>query len=187
MSPFTPSGERARWRILYDLLRECEIGDLLTYDDMATALDLEPVKDRHTIQLAMRRAAAELETVDKRVVDAVQNVGYRVIEPAEQLGLARRHQRKSNRSLARGRSKAVNVDYNLIPADARRAFEVVAAAFAMQQEFNRRLDIRQRNLERAIESVTQQAGERQERTDAELAALRERLERLEKRRTSGDG
>lgn len=185
MSPFTPAGERARWRIIYDHIRGREIGDVITYDELAEALDLEPVKDRHTIQLAMRRAAAELETADKRVVDAVPNVGYRIIEPEGQLVLARRHQRKSNRSLARGRSKAENVDFNLIPAETRKAFEVVVSAIAMQQDFNRRLDIRQRNLEQALDSVTKQTGEDRERTDAELAELRARLERLEQKRTSG--
>lgn len=185
MSPFKPAGDQARWLVLYGLLRVLDVGDVLTYDEMGTALELDPVKDRHVMQLAMRRAALELERVDKRVADARRNVGYRIVEPPEQLGIARRHQRKAGRSLARGQGKAANVDFNLIDTETRRAFELVASAFAAQLDFNRRMDVRQANLERAVEAVTKDAGSRIARTDAELVELRERLARLEEQRTSG--
>lgn len=182
MSPFQPVGERARWATIYDLLCKVEVGGVLTYVDMAAALNLDADIDRHTLQLAMRRAAQELEEVDKKVADSVRNIGYRIVEPPEQLGLARRHQRKAGRSLRRGQSKAVNVDFNAVDAETRKAFEIVAAAFAVQMDFNRRLDVRQRNLEKAVEAVTRQTTVQQERTDAELVELRGRLARLEQQR-----
>lgn len=175
MRPFQPVGSRARWRVLYDLLRPLRVGDLLTYDQMAAALELDPEADRHTIQLAMRRAARELETVNKHTVDVVVNKGYRVVEPEQQLGLARRHQRKASKSLVRGQSKVVNVDFNLIDPETRKAFEVMAGAFAAQLDFNRRMDVRQANLEKAVDAVAGQA----DRTDEEIAELRARLRRLE--------
>lgn len=184
MAAFQPAGDRARWRVIYDLLRKREIGDLLSYDEMAAALDLDAVKDRTTIQLAMRRAARELESVDKRAADVVANEGYRIVEPGEHASLARRHQRKANRSLARGQSKVVNVDFNLIDAETRKAFEVMASAFAAQIAFNRRMDVRQANLERAVETVTRRSEEHAQRTEQEIEALRERLRRLEEK-TSG--
>jgi hypothetical protein len=184
MSPFTPKGERARWQVLYDLLRDLPVGDTLTYKRMGVALALDPELDRHTMQLAMRRAARELEKVDKRAVDSITNVGYRIVEPEQHAGLAKRHQRKSHRSLERGQSKVVNVDFNGMEPDTRRAIELMASAFASQLEFNRRMDVRQANLERAVEAVSSQADERAGRTEAELAELRERLRRLEEK-TSG--
>jgi hypothetical protein len=179
MAAFRPLGDRARWRTLYGLLRERDIGDVLTYDAMADALELDAKADRHTMQMAMRRAARELETVDKRAVEPVLNIGYRIVEPAVHIELARRHQRKANTSLARGQSKVVNVDFNQLDPETCRAFEIVAAAFAAQIDFNRRMDVRQQHLERAVESVTQRSA----RTEEELAALRDRLRRLEE--TSG--
>lgn len=179
MSPFQPSGDLARWRVLYGLLRPLDVGHVLTYEAMAAALDLEPVKDRTTIQLAMRRAARELETEDGRAVDAVPNVGYRVARPPEQVDLARRHQRKAGRSLARGHSKVANIDYNGMDPDLRRVAEATAKILAAQMDFNRRMNVRASNLERAIEEVKGQASERAQRTEEELAALRERLARLE--------
>lgn len=184
MSPFQPSGAQARWRVIYGLLRELDVGDMLSYDDMAHALDLDPVKDRTTIQLAMRRAARELETADKHAVDVVVNEGYRIVEPVEHADLARRHQKKANKSLVRGRSKVDNVDFNGMEPNARKAIELMAAAFAAQIDFNRRMDVRQANLEKAVEAVTKQSAENKQRTDEEIAELRARLRRLEER-TSG--
>lgn len=176
MSPFEPSGDVARWRVLYALLADLTIGDVLTYETMAESLELDPVQDRHTIQVAMRRAGKELEHADKRAVEAVQNTGYRIVEPEEHLRLARGQQRRSTRALARGHSKVVNVDLSNVDPEVRNAFQVVASAFAMQMEFNRRTDIRQKRLEDALETVR----EKSTRTDEEVAQLRARLERLEK-------
>ena len=175
MSPFEPAGETARWRVIYELLAECDVDEVVTYEQMGEALQLDPVGDRHSIQLAMRRASIELEKVNKRATEAVVNVGYRVVEPEEHLRLAKGQQRRSSKALARGHSKVVNVDLTGVDPEVRKAFQVVASAFAMQMEFNRRTDIRQKKLEDALETVR----EKSTRTDEEVAELRARLERLE--------
>ena len=184
MSPFQPAGERARWRVIYDLLREAKVGEVITYREMAEALDLDAKRDRTKVQLAMRRAAKELETVDRHAVDPIANEGYRIVEPEQHLDLARKHQKKAGKSLQRGHSKVVNVDFNGMEPDVRKAFEVVAGAFAAQIDFNRRLSVRQDQLEKAVDAVTQQTDAQRQRTDEELEALRERLRRLEEK-TSG--
>lgn len=178
MSPFTPAGDQARWRTLYDLLTKASVGQVVSYEEMGAALDLDPDGDRHAIQMALRRAANEYEKVDSRALDVVPNEGYRVVEPGEHLVLARRHQQKAGKSLDRGRSKVEHVDLSGVDLDMRRAFEVVAQAFALQADFNRRLDIRQKKLEQQV-AVAQSA---QAHTSEEIAKLRERLERLEAER-----
>lgn len=176
MSPFEPHGERARWRIVYeDLLSDRDENHVVTYEQLADALDMDAEADRHTIQMAVRRAAKELEEVDKQALDAIPNVGYRIVYALEHMGLARRQQRRSHRALASGKSKVVNVDLTGLEPEARKAFEIMAQAFALQMDFNRRIDVRQKNLEQATKAVT----ERQARTEEELAELRERLARLE--------
>lgn len=184
MSPFVSAGDQARWRTLYQRLRKLLVGDVLTYDEMGALLQLDPMTDRHTMQMAMRRAARELEEVDKHAVDSVLNVGYRIVEAADHVMLAKRHQRKAGKSLVRSHSKVVNVDLNNTSPELRHVIEVGAAAIAAQLDFNRRMDLRQSNLERAVQAVASKT----DRTDEELAALRERLARLEQqRRTGTDG
>lgn len=175
MSPFTPRGTRARWRIIYDLLCAAKVDDIVTYEQLAEALELDPDSDRHTVQMAVRRAAQEHEQADKRALDVVPNVGYRIVRAPEHLTLARRHQKRSSRALVRGHSKAVNVDLSNVDDATRHALEMVARAFSMQMDFNRRFDVRQKRLEDAVSAVN----ERTERTEAEMTELRARLERLE--------
>lgn len=175
MAAFQPSGEQARWRTLYDLLQSTPVDGMLTYKRMAEALDLHPEDDRHAIQMAMRRAARELEEHDKHAVDVVPNHGYRVVKAPEHMMLAKRQQRRSSRALKRGHSKVTNVDLSQLDPDTRQAFEVVARAFAAQMDINRRLDIGQRRLKESLDSMTQ----RQDRSDEEIRRLRERLDRLE--------
>jgi len=182
VSPFQPIGDRARWRVIYDLLRDTPVGGVLRYEDMGTALGLDPETDRHVIQMAMRRAAREHEVCDKRTVESVANEGYRIVQTPEKLRLAERDRRKSGRSLARGSSKVVNVDLSGVEPETRHAFEVVARAFAMQMEFNRRFDVRQKRLEKAVDDMsqrTERTEERTERTEEEIADLKARLARLE--------
>lgn len=183
MSPFEPKGETARWRLLYQLLSSTPIDGILYYEDMGDVLNLDPEEDRHTIQVAMRRAASELEKVEKHAVEAVKNVGYRVVEPEEHLRLARQQQRRSSKALVRGHSKVINVDLSNVDPEVRQAFQVVASAFAMQMDFNRRTDIRQKKLEDALDGVR----ELSTKTDEEVSELRARLERLEQERKDEGG
>lgn len=177
MTPFEPRGKGgiARWRIVYDLLCAAAVDDIVTYDQMAQALDLDPIADRHRIQSAMARAATKHEREDKRAVTPMAGMGYRVVAAPEQLAQARHHQRRSTRQLERGQSKVVNVDLSGVNPDVRHAFEVVGQAFAMQLDFNRRFDVRQQRLEQALDATRDQAI----RTEQEVEDLRARLERLE--------
>lgn len=175
MSDFKPIGDRARWLDIYDLLRAAQINEVVTYESMAEAIGLDPDKDRTTIQGVVRRAAKEYEQVDKRAIVAVANEGYRVVEPQEHLGLARRHQKRSSRSLTRGHSKAVNVDLSKIDPETRKALDVVANVIAMQQDFARRAEAKLSSHDRAIKSLV----EAKERTDSERDEFRARLEKLE--------
>lgn len=175
MPPFQPIGTEARWRIVYDLLAAANTGEVVTYDELAQALDLDPETGRPAIQAAMRRAAKHHERTDKRAVDAVPNKGYRVVEAPEHLQLARRYQKRSTNALASGHSKAVNVDMAGLEPDVRHAFEVVAQAFSMQMDFNRRFDTRQAHLERTVAKIVDQ----ESRSQREIDELKARLERLE--------
>ena len=178
MSPdhFKPVGERARWRVLYDLLQSMPAGDVLTYKDMADELGLDPDTDRQTMRSAMSRAAKEHQRVDKRSVEAVTNEGYRVVEPERHLDLAAQHQQRASSQLDKGRARVEHTDLNKLDPAMRNLFENVVHAFAMQQEQIQRLDIKNEHLQRAISSVDQKA----ERTDADVAGIEERLRRLER-------
>jgi hypothetical protein len=178
-APFEPIGGQARWKTAYELLATTPMDGIVTYTELGDALGLDPDDDRSTIQQAVHRAAKQHEEDDKRAIDVIPGKGYRIVEPAEHLTLARRHQRKAGRSLVRGHSKAVNVDLNGVEPEVRRALEVVAQAFSMQMDFNRRFDVRQARLEQAVRDITDAQAMDRKRTEEEVAELKERLARLE--------
>ncbi len=140
---FKPINERARWRMIYDLFRQSQTGEIVTYEQMGSALGLDPVIHRHQLQMAARRAGLELEKVDKRAVDAKQGVGYRIVEPTEILGLGRRRNRKAGTQIDRGAIVTQAVDLNLIDQQNRNALEMLARGFAVQAEINKRVLTRQ--------------------------------------------
>lgn len=176
MNAFQPTGGTARWRLLYSMLAPCAPGDVLTYADMCEELGV-PESSRHIVQSAIRRAAKEFEERDRHALESVPNVGYRVVEAQEHVTLAREQQQRAGRALQRGHSKVTNVDLSGLDTEARRAVLVIAQALSMQIDFNRRLDVRQKDLERQTELIT----ERTDRTEEEITELKERLARLEYR------
>lgn len=175
MGNFRPAGDKARWKYLYELLLKTKDDGILTYQEMAAALDLDAEADLASIRVALYRAAKEHEEVDKRALEVVPNKGYRVVAPKEHLELARKQHTRSSRALAKGQSKVVNVNMANMDPETRRAFEVVAQGFAAQMDFNRRAEERLFNQER----ITQELVQATERTDAEREEIKERLARLE--------
>lgn len=177
MSPFVPAGDQARWRTIYALLTPLKVDDVITYRALGDALGLHPDEDRHSIQMSMRRAARELEEFDKRALDVVPNVGYRVVPAPEHLVLAKRQQRRAGKALQRGHSKVVNVDLNGMEPVVANAMQVMAQAFSIQMDLNRRFNARQDKLEAAVIEISG----RSEKSESEVADLRRRLEELERK------
>ena len=155
---------------------------VITYEQLADAIDLDPVDDRAVIRKEVHRAARHHEEQDKRAIEAVAGEGYRPVDPSGSLVLARKQQKKSGRALQRGHSKSVNVDLNGVDPQVRAALETIGKAFVLQMDFNRRFEGKQARMEQAIRDITEtqaQASEKQARTEREVTELRERLARLE--------
>lgn len=178
MSLFKPLGPVARWRVLYEeLLVPAAVGDVITYEAMGEILDLDPHREVHKIRSALNRAAAEYEDENGHALESLSRRGYRVVEPSGHITLAHRQQRRATRALSRGHSLATCADLSNADPAVKRALDTIAQAFSLQMEINRRYDVRQKRLEEAMSTVQKD----QERTDAELARLRERLRQVEDR------
>jgi DNA-binding GntR family transcriptional regulator len=177
VSPFEPLGEQARWRILYAELLKLEPGQMISYADMAACLGMADPEDRHLVQMATRRAGQELEKTEKHAIQAVRGQGYMVVKAEQHFELARIHQAKSVRSVKRAKSKTDNVDFNDLSPDLVALAQATSNALSLQLEYIRRLDVRQTKLAESLNQVAT----KQERTDEELAELRNRLAALERR------
>lgn len=174
---FEPMGERARWRLCYDVLAGQEPDTVITYDQFAVVLDQGVTREK--IQNAVRRAGLELLSAESKALDPVPNVGYRIVHAEEHMQLAHRQQTRSRRALQRGHDTLDYTDLNQITDPTiRRTFQVATQALAATIVMVRRLDLRHTRL---AERVHEFEG-RSNRTEAEVAALRERLAKLETER-----
>lgn len=187
--PFEPVGDVARWRLVFDLLvatlAESGVDFVVTYKDMAEALDLDPDVDRRTIQGVMPRAAKEFLEVHKHAMKAVPNQGYRIVKPAEHLGLAQERSSRATRHMVKADSVVTNVDFNGMESEVRRSFEVIGRVVRFQMGMMRQLDIRQRDVDERLAAVQAnvQRTERDVQTHSERLAW---LEEQERRRMGGD-
>lgn len=172
MSKFAPVGEKSRKDYALEVLREHNVGDVVTYEVLEGRVGSE---DRPVIQAAVRDAAKDFLRFDQHAVEAVPNIGYRIVEPDGHVRLAEKQRKRSVRSLRRGSSLVSSVDFNGMTPDARKLAEGMALGFAHLLEANARMDARVRSVERATDAVA----EKQDRTDVEVAELRARLARLE--------
>lgn len=149
--PFVPVGAVARWRVVYDLLRPLKFGEVLTYEAIADALELDADTDRHVIQMASRRALRELLNIDHRGSKAVTNVGYRIAKPEEHVTLAKDRNKRAGRQISTGHIVATKVDLNGMAPESRAALEMLAKGFARQGEINRRVLAKQDQHSEAID------------------------------------
>ena len=172
MNLFKPVGEKSRKDFALEVLREHSVGDVVPY---ATFGDRLGDDARRVIQAAVRDAGKDFLKLDGHAIEAVPNVGYRVVEPDGHVRLAEKQRKRSVRSLRRGSSLVSSVDYNGMSAESRRLAEGMAMGFAHLLEQNARMDARVRSVEVVADAVA----EKQDRTDSEVAELRARLSRLE--------
>ncbi|MFT4126261.1 MAG: hypothetical protein QM662_08535 [Gordonia sp. (in: high G+C Gram-positive bacteria)] len=175
-TPFEPAGVRSRKEILVDLFGERDEDSVVTYAEIAEAIGIE---DRPTCQRAVNGAKSSVERVHNKALDAVTNVGYRIVRAGEHLQLAQRHQKRGRSQLRRSQSKVVHVDMSRLTDGERAAVTLAATSIGLQMEYMRRNDIRSGRIEEAVAAVQDST----ERSESEIAELKERLARLEQETT----
>jgi hypothetical protein len=165
-----------RARTIYDtLMADVGVGELISYEAAGQALGLDPVADRTIIQQAARQAGKWLLEEQQRAIDVVPGVGYRVVQASEHLTLARRHQRKSQRALRRGRASLDHVRRDELDAFQLRLVDSAVVQTQLQLEMYTRFKRDQKRLEKGLEVQA----DRSDRTEAQVKVLHDRIARLE--------
>lgn len=174
MTGFVPLGEMSRRDLVLKQLSVADYDEIVSYESLAAILD---GVDRTIVQVAVNAAKPVLEKEHRKAVVAVPNTGYRVVQPGEHIGLAVAHQKKSRRSLKRSHSKVTHVELSKLTEGERTAVTLAATSLALQIDYIRRNDLRVARQEKALEAVTSVS----DRTAEEVAELRSRLDRLERK------
>lgn len=170
-APFAPKRERPAWEYVYDLLSPLDVGDLVTHDEIAKALDL--TREEFATQRGPFYKAANVWGAErKRALRSIPGEGYRVVDAPEHEQLAKAHHRKSRRSLARGRKVLTNTDRSRLDDEQKVRFDALEANIARQEDMIRRLDSRTTKVEKAVAAAKQQHTVTEERVAALEDALR---------------
>lgn len=173
-APFTPKRERPAWEYVYDLLQPLDVGDLVTHDEIAKALDLTR-QEFATQRSGFYKAANVWGAERKRALRSVPGEGYRVVDAPEHEQLSKAHHRKSRRSLSRGRKVLANTDRTRLDAEQKARFDALESNIARQEDMIRRLDTRTTKVEKAVADV----GRKHSATEEEVASVRQQVAALE--------
>lgn len=152
---FEPIQEKARWVMVYDHIKDKQVGDFITYAEIATVLSLntDSYKEMQILQNSVGRARKEFLREKLRALETVKGFGYSVVETTEQMRLSANHQKKSMRSLKKSRDHVAYVDRNRLDDDTARRFENAERAVDSVIRFNRQMDIRKERTQTALSSV----------------------------------
>lgn len=103
MAPFQPKAGEAAWKTIYHHLAGLKVDDILTHQRLK---DLVP----HIVgpESALHRAIEELQDKDKRTVDNIRGVGWRIVHAREHAGIAKRGREQAARQLDRSRDIVAN-------------------------------------------------------------------------------
>lgn len=97
MTPqFTPKGEKPEWLMIYDeLLDDADSGRIISYAELDTLLG----RDFKSNRTPLYRARTELGDRRKHWLEAVPQIGYRIIDAAEHVRISTSHKRRGRRQL----------------------------------------------------------------------------------------
>lgn len=137
--PFKPKGDTAQWRIVYDLFTRTPVDQILTYESLGEALDIDPVTGRARIQAAARAASKHLLAQDNRAVEVITDTGYRLVHASRQIPLAGKHVTKASNALDRGRSLTSHVRLDELSETERQVVHSMSIGFSQVAEWARQI------------------------------------------------
>lgn len=121
MSPFKPKGDRSMRVVVAEIVANTEPGNLITYEVLAEALDLDEEKERDQIRQAVSAARQTVLRDHNKALVAIRGEGYRVALAREFAGLAQGHRQKADRQMTKALDIVKHVDENqLSPAELQR-------------------------------------------------------------------
>lgn len=150
MSPFRPKGDRSLRVIVAEMVAERSPGDLITYDELGKALDLDPDERRDQIRQAVSAARPVILADHKRALIAERGKGYRIAFAGEFAGLAQGHRRKADRQMGKALDIVKNVNERELSPDELKRHRAVAMIITNLHSRMTSAETRLQQLEEAV-------------------------------------
>ena len=110
---FKPKNVVAYWKMLYDIIVDRKLGDLVTYDEITEIVG----KEVNNSRVHIYRANKELVDKNNRMLEVVPTVGYRIVEGLEMYKGAENHKTKSKRQIKQSTFIATHIDTAVLTPD----------------------------------------------------------------------
>lgn len=150
MSPFRPKGDRSLRVIVAEMVAERSPGDLITYDELGKALDLDPDERRDQIRQAVSAARPVILADHKRALIAERGKGYRIAFAGEFAGLAQGHRRKADRQMGKALDIVKNVNERELSPEELKRHRAVAVIITNLHSRMTSAETRLQQLEEAV-------------------------------------
>lgn len=172
-----PDTFTARWRPLYDALRDVEYGTSFTYAELSRMAGLgkgESIRENQHRWLVLR-TRKEMLRHDRRFLANLRTVGYRIVHPEEHLKAGNAYRAKSMRAAGWSERTLGATDLALITdPDVRAAITNLQGRMARMRQALRHQEARLVATEIATAELTEHSEAHEER----IASLEEKLRRV---------
>lgn len=151
--------------MVYDILEPLQIGDIVTYGQLAEAMEVDDARDYRS---SYGKAFNVWGEQHQRAFIPVTRVGYRVADAPEHEHLARGQHRKAKRALGRSRTVLERADRNRLDEVQKAKFDKMETHLARQQDMIRRIDAK-------VDRYAAKSDARHEATDQRVSKLEQLL------------
>jgi alkylated DNA nucleotide flippase Atl1 len=145
--PFTPKDGTPQWQVVYRLFRQAPVGEVITFQQLAEALGLDPAADRNRIRAPARRAIQQMLRADDRAVETVRGQGYRIVTAEQQIPIAGAQIERAAQALDHGRDLTTHIRLAELSPESLSIVQTMAAGFAQVAEYARQITRRVDNHE----------------------------------------
>lgn len=136
---FDPKGAQSERKVVYDLISAPSVGAIITFQMLNEVLGRDFKSDRGPLY----KARQDLERINKRCLESVPGVGYRVVDGIDQVKLAGRRFVYAGRQINKGLVTVCNVDRNKLSDDE------IKIADRTERRLRARLDSTSRKADKA--------------------------------------
>lgn len=169
--PFEPKGDAPEWQLVYDVISQKNINDIVTHEELSEALGRDFLANRSPFYKAQKVMLEQ----KLRALSPVLGIGYRVVEAKDHERLARKEHKSGRRKVKKALGLVKHADRSEMTPEVRQKFDAIQVNLAGQDDFIRRIDIRTQRHETAIRA----SQENQRALEDKVESQDERVARLE--------
>ena len=147
---FEPKGEKPYWEMIFDYLKDKEVGDSITYDELSEVIGKDITQSRSAVYKARKRLLEH----SNNFLEIERGAGYKIVEGMDIMKHAKNRHKFAKHQIVAADYETANIDVAILaPEEKKKLQDFMSHNANIQQAFSNRID----RIEKANQ-VTQIAG-----------------------------